>query len=286
MKPVKRKKLLRVAILPTLLTLGNLLFGFLSVNYIFRNDFKQATLCIFIAMIFDALDGRIAKLTKSASNFGAQLDSLSDLITFGLAPALLIYALISKNGHHLISYRFTLALSAFYVICAALRLARFNIETPVEQISHEYFAGLPTPGAAGLLASLVLLYYDKGQNLPLLILLLPFILLFLSILMITRLRYAHLLNKISRTQHPFTTLLAILLLGLLLAFKLEETLCAIFTLYILSGPFLYIKTRLSRRTADIMTGEVTGTSASLASPLRERSGSTGEFGNKPEKFPK
>ncbi|MCK4908843.1 MAG: CDP-diacylglycerol--serine O-phosphatidyltransferase [Planctomycetes bacterium] len=247
----RRKKLLRVAILPTLLTLGNLLFGFLAINHIFHDKFFHAAIFIGIAMIFDALDGKIAKLTKSASNFGAQLDSLSDLVTFGVAPALLVYSIINKNGAvgaHLFPDRFTLALSSFYVICAALRLARFNIETTLDQIQHEYFAGLPTPAAAGLLCAAVLLSYDLEHTAPLIITVLPFMLLLISILMLTRLPYTHILNKLARTtRQPFPILLIILLLVLFSAFRPIITLCVIFSLYTLSGPFLYIKSRVLRR---------------------------------------
>ena len=157
MKP-KLKKLRGVEVLPSLLTLGNLLSGFGALYYIMKVDYGTAAWLIFLAMAFDMLDGKIARYTKSSSNFGIQLDSLADIISFGLTPAFLILKLITTSSN--IPIRCIWIVSAIYLVCATLRLARFNTETSTNDEDHQYFFGLPTPGAAGVLASLVILHKE------------------------------------------------------------------------------------------------------------------------------
>jgi CDP-diacylglycerol--serine O-phosphatidyltransferase len=250
-----KKKIKGVAILPTLLTLGNLLCGFWSVIYTLRSDYKSAAIMIFVSMGLDALDGRVARLTKTASNFGAQLDSLADLISFGLAPALIIYSMIHNASIEFtkfeIAYRGIIFLSAFYMLCAALRLARFNVESTSDKTSHDYFSGLPSPGAAGFIASLIILHHYffgqakmAGANTVLLVL--PFIAVLLGFLMVSRFQYVHMLNSFSRI-HPFARLLEIILATLFIAIFREITLFLIFVIYVLSGPVLYARQRLFRK---------------------------------------
>lgn len=254
-----KKKIKGVAILPTLLTLGNLLCGFWSIIYTLRSDYKSAAIMIFVSMGLDALDGRVARLTKTASNFGAQLDSLADLISFGLAPALIIYSIIHYTDIEVakfeIAYRGVIFLSAFYMLCAALRLARFNVETASDKKSHEYFSGLPTPGAAGFIASLIILYHyffgrEKIVGAETVLLVLPFIALLLAVLMVSRFQYVHMLNNFSRI-HPFARLLEIILVTLFIAIVPEITLFLIFIVYVLSGPFLYVRQRLMKRSVQV-----------------------------------
>ncbi|MBI4712317.1 MAG: phosphatidylcholine/phosphatidylserine synthase [Planctomycetes bacterium] len=262
LKP-KLKKLTSVPILPTLLTLGNLLCGFGVIIYAAKGaleiaaskgSLEIAAWLIFVAMVFDALDGRVARATKTASHFGEQMDSLADVITFGLAPVFLTNVLLnSKSIHYVIPFRFIIVLEAFYLVCATLRLARFTIETALDRKSHEYFSGLPTPGAAGFLASLVILYVHldeiyKIKEAETMLLVLPFVILLLSVLMISRFQYVHLLNKLSR-NHPFTTLVEVVLFALLVAFQLEITISAVLLIYVLSGPYSHIKSRLFHKIA-------------------------------------
>lgn len=247
--------------MPTLLTLGNLLCGFFSVVSSAKEQYNIAAILIFGAMVFDALDGRVARLTKTASNFGVQMDSLSDLVSFGLAPAFMVYSLIATSHIEAnkleIFYKFIVVIAAFYLVCAALRLARFNIETGLTKESHEHFVGLPSPGAGGFLASTVLLYdhlvvnlkYIKAETI---LLVLPFVVLLLGVLMVSRFRYTHLGNSFAKI-HPFIKLLEVLVIILFIAIKTETTLFVVFSLFVLSGPAIYIKQRISKKTvpADI-----------------------------------
>ena len=151
----------RIAILPTLLTLGNAVCGFASIHYAskiklgmgeeeVRQLFWIGGVLIFAAMVFDVLDGYVARLSKSASDFGGQLDSLCDAISFGLAPAFLLLRMCQewieppfKHG--------VVVIAALYMVCALLRLARFNLENSPDPNSHKRFKGLPSPAAAGCL---------------------------------------------------------------------------------------------------------------------------------------
>lgn len=247
-----RQRLIQIALLPTLLTLGNLACGVWSINYTMRGQLEMAGWFIFLAMLFDALDGKVARATRSATRFGAQLDSLADLASFGVAPALLARWLARQSGHEIIpSYLFML-LCIFYVICSALRLARFNIETTFERETHNYFTGLPTPGAAGLLASCIILYYHLGREyswfpIELIWVILPILILTLAILMVSQYRYIHLLNRLTQTRHPFARLVEIILALLLFAYKTELVLWLAFLVYVFGAPILDIYTRIFRK---------------------------------------
>jgi CDP-diacylglycerol--serine O-phosphatidyltransferase len=151
----------KIAILPTLLTLGNAVSGFAAIAFASRIErnatpeeisfyFRFAGALIVLAMLFDALDGYVARLSKSASDFGAQLDSLCDAISFGVAPAFLLLRLGQVDWAESELARYAVAVVAgLYVVCTILRLARFNLETTTDPASHKRFKGLPSPAAAG-----------------------------------------------------------------------------------------------------------------------------------------
>lgn len=244
---LKSKRLRRVAILPALFTLGNLLCGFGALTYAIRDHYLQAAWLILLAMaVFDSLDGLVARATKSVSNFGAHLDSLADMVSFGIAPAFLSYSLIHKSNSHLISYKFTFLICAFYVVCVALRLARYNVETAEDFTPHQFFAGLPSPGAAAMISSIIIIHKEFGASskygtffndvIPVI---LPVATLILAFLMVSRLRYAHLLNKIIKSKHNFIRLVEIMLCVLLVIFQPEATLFVGFLIYTMSGLVWY-----------------------------------------------
>ena len=138
-----------IYVLPNLLTTGNLYFGFFSIVKSMHQDFAWASAAILLAAIFDILDGRVARLTDSASEFGVQYDSLCDLVSFGLAPAFLMYQYkLSELG------RIGWILCFIFLACGSLRLARFNVQSVIGQASDD-FTGLPIPMAAGVIASFV-----------------------------------------------------------------------------------------------------------------------------------
>jgi CDP-diacylglycerol--serine O-phosphatidyltransferase len=213
------------AVLPTMLTLGNAFCGFAAITYAAKvgpepaegggAHLLTAALCIFAGMLFDALDGRAARWANQTSEFGAQLDSLCDAISFGVAPAFLMiqfchfYESIHKNG--LYHGRVLWMIGALFAVCAILRLARFNVETD-EDDSHDSFSGLPSPAAAGAVASFPIakrgidkLIAANGSPLssfasdwiePVAHNLLPLITLAAACLMMSRIRYSHVFNQV------------------------------------------------------------------------------------------
>src|SRR3981081_4725547 len=137
-----------IYLLPNLFTTAALFAGFYAIVQAMNLRFDQAAVAIFVAMVFDALDGRVARLTRTQSEFGAEYDSLSDMVSFGAAPALVIYEWSLKGMG-----RLGWVAAFIYCACAALRLARFN--TNIDVVDKRYFQGLPSPAAAGLVAGLV-----------------------------------------------------------------------------------------------------------------------------------
>jgi CDP-diacylglycerol--serine O-phosphatidyltransferase len=153
----------KIYILPNMITTANLVCGFLSMIHSIQGDFVKATWLIIVAAIFDSLDGRVARMAKATSAFGVQYDSLSDLTSFGIAPAIMLYSYV-LNGLG----GFGISVAAFYSICAALRLARFNVSaeekdpTKLAKIRKGYFQGMPSPASAGIVVTSVMLQVESS----------------------------------------------------------------------------------------------------------------------------
>lgn len=144
-----------IYILPNLMTIGNLFCGFYSVLFSIKGDYKWAAIAVVIAAGFDQLDGRLARFTHATSKFGAELDSLCDLVSFGFAPAMLMYLwALHPYG------RFGIMACFLFLACGALRLARFNVQVGV--VEKNYFQGLPIPMAAGILTTSYLAFDELG----------------------------------------------------------------------------------------------------------------------------
>jgi CDP-diacylglycerol--serine O-phosphatidyltransferase len=141
-------------VLPTLFTVGNLFCGYLSIWASIRGTFEAAAYLVIVAAVLDALDGRIARLTNSTSEFGEEYDSLADLVSFGVAPAVLAYSWGLSDFH-----RMGWMASFLFVVCGSMRLARFNIQTKV--VDKRYFVGLPIPAGAATIVTLVLATPDR-----------------------------------------------------------------------------------------------------------------------------
>ena len=181
---------------PSLLTLGNMGCGFYALLSVHRGEFVSAATAILLGMVFDALDGRVARLVNGESTFGVEFDSLSDFLTFGVAPGHMMYAFILKDYG---AWGFPLAF--LYTLCGGLRLARFNAVAHDSGGSSTHFTGLPIPGGAGFLASFVLLYQiiEEGRpahtwkflmdQVPLLYAVAPAMVLLISFLMISTIPY-------------------------------------------------------------------------------------------------
>jgi CDP-diacylglycerol--serine O-phosphatidyltransferase len=181
-KTTRRARLRRGAyILPSLFTIGNIFFGFFAVVSALNGSFQRAAVLIFLAGILDGLDGRIARLTGTESDFGREFDSLADVITFGMSPALLVYSGLSRDFG-----RLAWLVPLVYLVCTASRLARFNVQTHGRK--SRYFVGLPTPAAACSVGAIILFAHNRGYDDLLGTPLLAAVLL-LGILMVSTFRY-------------------------------------------------------------------------------------------------
>ncbi len=253
--PPDRQALTKIQVLPTMVTLGNLIAGVLAISYLqdaaaapekSLQFMERASWLLFAGMVCDALDGRIARLTGTATPFGAQIDSLADIVTFGVAPALLAKTALLDQFSWL-HPRLLFALCAAYVIGACLRLARYNVEsarTTTDRPSYvtKIFRGIPSPAAAGVLASLILLH-SQHQFYHVTWLLIPLLPL-LGFLMVSRMPYSHLINRHLEGVKPMTTIVLLALLVLLMVSFFEETVASAFVLYALSGPVLWLLNRV------------------------------------------
>ena len=231
---------------PTTLTICNSLCGFAAILYTLHVYSEEcldpervleiSAWIIMGAMIFDALDGFCARLFNAASMHGLQMDSLSDMVTFGVAPSVVVAVMAHKlRDLKSTDYYIVWCLCAFYLACAASRLAKYNVHAMLEKKSSEKFSGLPTPGAAAGVCSLVIYY--SAHELRQIIYILPVYAAVLGLLMISNIRYMHIGKWIQSARKDRRKLLVIVvLLAMLIKFPMTSVLVAI-NLYILSGPF-------------------------------------------------
>jgi CDP-diacylglycerol---serine O-phosphatidyltransferase len=227
------------SILPSLFTTGNLFLGFWSIIRTLEGRFEMAAALIGGAALLDMLDGRIARLTGTSSEFGAQLDSLADAISFGVAPALLAYRW-ALDGLPRVGW-----LAAFwFVMCGVLRLARFNVQHNVADL--RYFVGLPIPAGAGQVATLVYFVPDPVTD-RVASLAVMWGLIVVAILMVSTLRYRSFKGIDLRARRSYIVVLAIAGLLTMIAAHSEGTLLVLASLYTLSGPTFYLASLLRRR---------------------------------------
>ena len=226
-----------IYLLPSILTTFGMFAGFYSIIASINGDFTLAAISIMVAMLWDALDGRVARLTNTQSDFGAQYDSLADLVSFGVAPALLVYEWsLSDLGR--IGW-----LAAFiFLACAALRLARFNTQVGISD--KRYFQGFPSPAAAGVIASMIWLKFWKFEYFDFGIVSLSYyigvgITIVCALLMVSNVRY-YSFKELDSKKASFRFLLAIVLSFIVLLSKPNIFLFTGFFVYMLSGPFITI----------------------------------------------
>ena len=267
-RPSHGRRLRTVTILPSLITLINGICGFAAIGLAAHSmdKFALAGYLIFFGMIADVLDGRVARMSHATSSFGGQLDSLCDMITFGAAPALLMFRVLMQNFPDLFGpdtfffsdffRRFLWLAGTTYLCCAAVRLARFNVENVEDETAHRLFFGLPTPAAAGVLAGFVVLIEHmktdpSTQGFMFILLLksmlyaLPLIAILAGVLMVSRIQYPHLVNQYLRGKKPMTHLFWILLtLGLVWLVKMQAALVICFGGYALTGVSRWIWQKL------------------------------------------
>lgn len=283
MRPIKA--------IPTMLTLGNLICGFSAIYYAMKpvgetqvfhlNTLTVAGLLIFVGMFFDAIDGSVARLTRSTSDLGAQLDSLADVVSFGVAPAFMMLRLVShyygpQESQAILSpdadtiwAKIIWTIAVVYVCCTALRLARFNAETPsAKEEDHRFFKGLPSPGAGGTVASLIVLHQhllfvkttgssyvatnveDNITFARAAALGIPLVTALCAFAMVSSLRYSHFANRVLRSRRDFAGIVQIVVPVIAAIVWLQFALAIGFTVYALSGPIsTFLEGRRQRRAA-------------------------------------
>jgi CDP-diacylglycerol--serine O-phosphatidyltransferase len=283
----RRRRLPPVSVMPTLCTLGNLVAGFAAILYASKpaefvgpwgwSGLWLAGVLVFLGMLLDAVDGWVARLTRSISEVGVHLDSLADAVTFGVAPA---YIMLQLVGRHLSDAPGTIiigpeaddvlgkvvwAVAVVYLCCAALRLARFNVETGPGRIERgSVFRGLPSPGAAGAIGSLILLHqylvvdlfaedvpasFARGAALGI-----PFVTLLCGLAMVSTIPYTHVTNRYLYGPRSFGYVARLVVLLALAIWFPWWTLAVVFTAYVLSGPVQAFRQRGRPEASPLLPG--------------------------------
>ena len=248
--PALRPRRKGIYILPNLFTLAALFGGFYAIVMAMNGRFEQAAIGVFCAMVLDSLDGRVARLTHTQSAFGEQMDSLSDMVSFGAAPALIVYewALkgLGKPGW----------IAAFvYCACAALRLARFN--TNIGVVDKRFFQGLPSPAAAALVAGFIFVMNDAGfvegvRDTPWLVWLTFCITLYAGLTMVTNAPFYSFKDLSLKRSVPFVVIVAIVLFIALINLHVPIMLFLLFVIYGMSGYVVYVWRRLKGKPVSVI----------------------------------
>ncbi len=286
LRRVRRQRLNYITVLPSLVTILNGVCGFTAIALASKGAvagnggfsyhrlqlpyFAMAGYMILLAMIADMLDGRLARMSKTTSSFGGQLDSLCDIISFGVAPAFLMLKVLEYKLAGLAEVnvavesflrRFVWVAAAAYISCAAIRLARFNVENEEDESSHMSFIGLPTPAAAGVIVSLVIFHQETLPELSAksayayticenaVIYALPVLAFGVAVLMVSRIRYPHILNQYIRGKKPFAHLIRVLLFLGLIIWTRQAVLVFIFCGFAVSGFVKWLYYRVIRKRA-------------------------------------
>ncbi|MHC5073298.1 MAG: CDP-alcohol phosphatidyltransferase family protein [Planctomycetota bacterium] len=273
---VRKQRLKNITVLPSLVTLMNGACGFAAIVFAAKagsgstvpyqnlpaSYFSLAGYMILLAMVADMLDGRLARISQSTSSFGGQLDSLCDMISFGVAPAFLMLKILEYKINftgvtavETLIERLIWLTAAAYICCAAIRLARFNVENEEDESAHMSFVGLPSPAAAGVIVSIVIFHQDTLRELlnegsafyifceSILIYALPLWTLGMAVLMVSRIRYSHVINQYTKGKKTFAHLIVILVFLVLAIWILQTSLLLIFSTFAASGfvRWLYYK---------------------------------------------
>jgi CDP-diacylglycerol--serine O-phosphatidyltransferase len=226
-------------ILPNLFTLSSVFFGLLAVIWSMEGTaeaFRRAALAIVMAAIADGLDGRVARMTRTETKFGVQLDSLADILSFGMAPAVLAWAFalrqIDIDGSHA-----GLILAFLYLACGAMRLARFNVQAERTRGPSNFFTGLPIPGAAGIVATLVWMCVDLDVNAETQVLLTGIAMLSVGMLMVSTVRYRNFKHVHLTTPIKVLLLtLVVLIVAAMVKTKASAVLLVLGAAYVVMGP--------------------------------------------------
>ena len=276
-----------VYFLPSLATLGNAICGFGALyictlqpeaesdrwaRLFAEHRLMWAAYLIFFAAIFDVLDGRLARLTRHTTDFGGQLDSLADVISFGVAPAFVALQLFKIEGPDqvpVVLSRLIWAAGALYVACTAMRLARFNVTNEHGEQHHRSFQGLPSPGAGLAVMSIVLLHqqlaFDEFHRLAYaLVFCVPVILVIAALLMVSEIRYPHLLNTAFKGRASIWKIVGAVMVALLLFINNRYTVGIAALLFLVAGPVYWWRVRQQFRLGRHMQGSAETNDASPA----------------------
>lgn len=236
-----------IYLLPNLLTTGAMFAGFYAIIAGIRGDFIAAAIAIFVAALLDGMDGRVARLTGTQTDFGVQYDSLSDLVSFGLAPALVMYtwSLQALREYGPLWGKIGWAAAFIYAACAALRLARFNTQAGVAD--KRYFQGLASPAAAGLCMAFVWAMQKDGVSGAEMVFVTPFVAVIAGLLMVSRVRYFSFKAMPGNDRVSFLWVIAAVLVLVLLAIDTAHVLLAIGVVYVVSGLVLTLYGRAMHR---------------------------------------
>jgi len=269
----RRRRILRLSTLPAALTVGNLVCGVLAIAYMGDAQALYAVgnasaasarvvaagWMILLGMLFDGFDGRVARLVRSNPEFGGALDSLADVVTFGVAPAIIAKGLM-EGALGFVEPKMTFLTAAFFAACACLRLARYNAEHEEPNKAVTHFSGIPTPGAAGVIAGAALIHQqalrwwepDVEWKVALAYAIGFGVLTGLGLLMVSRVPYVHFANRWLRGRKPVGRV-ALIFLGLMLIanFDLPVVLAIGFTGYALSGPLAMLPRLVRGRQAEL-----------------------------------
>lgn len=227
-----------IYLLPNLFTTAGLFAGFYSIILAMQDQFTLAAISVIAAMILDGIDGRVARMTNTQSEFGAQYDSIADMVSFGIAPALIMYQWSLMNVTSLGEQwtKFGWLAAFFYAAMAALRLARFNVQTG--KIDKKYFKGLPSPSAAALMVAFIWVFDDlnfKGDEISLVIA--SFVITIIAgMLMVSPILYNSFKDSNYKEKVPFVGILVVVLIFILVTIDPPKVFLGGFLLYAFSGP--------------------------------------------------
>jgi CDP-diacylglycerol--serine O-phosphatidyltransferase len=236
--PIKMRR--GIYILPNLFTTGNLFCGFWAIISVFQEKFFYAAVAILLACVFDILDGKVARLSGATSKFGVQYDSLADLVSFGIAPALLAFSWALRPYG-----KFGWLAAFLFVVCGALRLARFNVQSASGEV--KYFKGLPIPAAASMIALTILLYLrliEMDWVKDIVILVMIYILAFL---MVSNIRYFSFKELDLARRKPFSIFIFVILSMIVIVMEPTIVLFGFILLYVFSGPVSMVRAWRKKR---------------------------------------
>lgn len=230
-----------IYLLPNLLTTGAMFGGFYAILAGMNGNFEHAAIAIFVAMFFDGLDGQVARLTNTQSAFGVQYDSLSDMVSFGVAPAVVAFAWMLEDLG-----KIGWAAAFIYASCAALRLARFN--TQVDVADKRFFTGLASPSAAALVAGMVWSGYGEAPTTTLAVVA-AIVTSLAGLLMVSNFRYKSLKGLDLKGRVPFVVILAVVMIFVVISIDPARVLLAMALAYACSAPLYWLYSRYRKRSA-------------------------------------